>query len=167
MKNSRIIKSFFLLVCFTIFLGVVYPFFVQWIGNILFASKVVGSPIIKEGKIVALEYIGESYQKNSFFWGRPQNEEEKEERKQYYEDKKPEIPIDLITCSASKQDSYISQEAAYFQVERIKEITGLEIQEINDLIEKETRNNIFLEKPMVNVNKLNVLLMELVTKEGT
>ena len=165
MKNSKFLKSFFLLLCFTILLGVVYPFLTQWIGNILFPSKVVGSPLIQEEVIVALEYIGESYQSNIFFWGRPQNEKEKEERKQYFMEKQQQIPIDLITCSASKQDPHISQEAAYFQVERIREMTGLKTQKINELIEQEITNNIFLENPIVNVNKLNILLKELLANK--
>ena len=70
------------------------------------------------------------------------------------------IPADIVTASGSGLDPDISIESAVLQVERISKARGIPVNEIKDLIAKNTENRLlgFLGEPKVNVLKLNILL---------
>ena len=73
---------------------------------------------------------------------------------------KNEIPVDLITASASGLDPNISVQAAHIQVKRIAKVRGLSESAIQKLVDEQT------EKPLaglfgtekINVLKLNIAL---------
>lgn len=73
---------------------------------------------------------------------------------------KNEIPVDLITASASGLDPDISVQAAHIQVKRIAKVRGLSETDVQKLLDEQT------EKPLlglfgtekINVLKLNIAL---------
>lgn len=73
---------------------------------------------------------------------------------------KNEIPVDLITASASGLDPNISVQAAHVQVKRIAKVRGLSESDVQKLVDEQT------EKPLlglfgtekINVLKLNIAL---------
>ena len=71
-----------------------------------------------------------------------------------------DIPIDLLTASASGQDPHISVEAAEFQAPRIAEVRGLSLDQVRALIDDHTEGPVlgFLGKERVNVLELNLAL---------
>ncbi len=72
--------------------------------------------------------------------------------------KKSDIPVDLITASASGLDPNISVQAARVQVHRIAKVRSISTEKLNNLIEEQT------EKPLIGLfgpSKINVLKLNL------
>lgn len=71
-----------------------------------------------------------------------------------------EIPVDLVTSSGSGLDPHISIAAAKYQVERVAKARNMNVEEVEDIIEKYTEGRtfgIFGEK-RVNVLQVNLAL---------
>jgi potassium-transporting ATPase KdpC subunit len=71
-----------------------------------------------------------------------------------------EIPVDLLTASASGLDPDISPAAALFQAPRIAAVRGLSLADVRRLISRLTAGRTlgFLGEPRVNVLELNLAL---------
>jgi K+-transporting ATPase ATPase C chain len=70
MKTQTIIALKFLLVM-TILTGVIYPLFMTAVAQLSFHSKANGSLIMKDGKIIGSELIGQKSDSSIYFWSRP------------------------------------------------------------------------------------------------
>lgn len=192
--KTLIRPALLLLLVLTIITGIIYPLLVTGIAQIVFPERANGSLIVKDGKIIGSELIGQSFDNPKYFWGRlsatgpfPYNAASSSGSN--YGPANPAlfsavqsridalravdsgdvlpIPVDLVTYSASGLDPHISPAAAYYQVARIARVRGLEASHIRTLIEKHTeeRELGFLGEPRVNVLKLNLALDELTTKQ--
>jgi potassium-transporting ATPase KdpC subunit len=70
MKTQMIIALKFLLVM-TILTGIIYPFFITGIAQLCFPHNANGSLVIRDGKVVGSELIGQKFDSNIYFWPRP------------------------------------------------------------------------------------------------
>ncbi len=55
----------------TVLTGVIYPFFVTGIAQLVFPDKANGSLIVKNDTIVGSQLIGQIFTSDKYFWSRP------------------------------------------------------------------------------------------------
>lgn len=164
--------------------GVIYPLLIYTIG-LAFPSGSVGSPIVKEGKIIGFENIGQSFTDDKYFWGRPSavgynaastgGSNKGPSNPDYLAEvqaridtflvhnpgvKKEQIPSDLVTAPGSGIDPNISPESAKIQVKRVAASRNLKESAVMELVSSSVENTV-LGRPVVNVLKLNLKLDEL------
>ncbi|HTX17889.1 MAG TPA: potassium-transporting ATPase subunit KdpC [Bacteroidota bacterium] len=178
------------LVLFTLLTGLIYPYAVTGVSQLIFPTKANGSLIQKDGKVAGSELIGQPFSDPKYFWGRvsatgpyaynggsssgsnlgPSNSALIDEVKKRVSDLKAAdslntspIPVDLVTSSGSGLDPHISVAAALYQVPRVARIRGLKDAEVTSLVDKwtEGRQFGFLGEPRVNVLNLNLALDDL------
>jgi K+-transporting ATPase ATPase C chain len=70
MKTQTIIALKFLMVM-TILTGVFYPLVMTGLAQLSYPSKSNGSLILKDGKIMGSELIGQKFDSSIYFWSRP------------------------------------------------------------------------------------------------
>src|SRR5664279_3727713 len=70
MKKQLIISLKFLLLM-TILTGIIYPFVMTGVAQLSFPSKANGSLIMKNGKLIGSELIGQNFDSTIYFWSRP------------------------------------------------------------------------------------------------
>jgi len=69
MKTIKISLKIFLF--FTILTGIVYPLLITGIAQLIFPAKANGSMIVRDGKIVGSELIGQQFDSAKYFLSRP------------------------------------------------------------------------------------------------
>lgn len=174
----------------TLVTGIAYPLVVTGISQAVFPHQANGSVMVKDGKAVGSELIGQYFSDPKYFWGRPSATgpmpynaaassgsnlgptnpalmDAVKGRIKALRDADPgntaPIPVDLVTASASGLDPHISPAAAEYQVQRVARTRGLGVGVVKDLVAKHTEGRQFglLGEPRVNVLKLNLALDEL------
>lgn len=174
MKN--IITSALLILIFTVGLGVIYPLAVWGVSQVLFPYQANGSIIVKDGKKIGSELLGQQFDSEKYFHSRPsQNNYDaansggsnlgptnKKLIERINSSTEKGIPIDLITTSASGLDPHISPESAEFQIKRIAEARNMNEEKVRQIVLQNTENRQFeiFGEPRVNVLKLNLALDE-------
>ncbi|HRE10110.1 MAG TPA: potassium-transporting ATPase subunit KdpC [Ignavibacteria bacterium] len=181
-KNLK--SSLILTVILILMFGVVYPLGIYTIGLVL-PSNSVGSPIVRGGRTIGFENIGQSFTDDKYFWGRPSavnynaastgGSNKGPTNPDYLAEvqaridtflvhnpgvKKEEIPSDLVTASGSGIDPNITPNSAYIQVKRIAVVRNLPEAHIKALVDQSIENTV-LGMPVINVLKLNLKLDEL------
>lgn len=176
-----------MLLILTVITGIIYPLLVTGISQVFFAKEANGSVIIKDGKAVGSELIGQPFDDPKYFWGRlsatgpfPYNSASSsgsnlgpinpalfsavqgrlDALRKADSTNTQAVPVDLVTASGSGLDPHITPAAALYQVSRIARVRGLDETAVKKLIEAQTEDRQwgFLGEPRVNVLRLNLAL---------
>lgn len=179
-----------MLVVLTIVTGGLYPAIVTAISQTLFSKEANGSLILKDGKPVGSELIGQAFSGPNYFWSRPSaigpfpynaatssgsNQgptnpaltDAVAARIKALRDADPgntaPVPVDLVTASASGLDPHISPAAAEYQANRVAHVRKLTPGRVRELVAQHTEDRQFgiLGEPRINVLKLNLALDKL------
>lgn len=183
-----------LFVLLTLLTGVAYPALITVIAQVVFHDKANGSVIMRDGRAVGSDLIGQTFDDPSYFWGRPSAtgptgynsaassgsnlgptnpalldaiKGRVEAIRVAHPDQTRPVPVDLVTASGSGLDPHISPAAAEFQVARVAKVRGLSEVKMRELIASNTEDRSFgvLGEPRVNVLRLNLSLDASVSKQ--
>lgn len=178
------IVSFVLL---SIITGLIYPFFVTGVAQVVFPQQANGSIIYQNGQAIGSKLVGQPFDDPKYFWGRlsatapyaynaaastgsnlgPTNQaffDEVQGRIDALRQADPgdtaPIPADLVTSSGSGLDPDISVDAALYQVPRVAGARGLDEAALRQLVAQNTQPRFMglLGEARVNVLELNLAL---------
>lgn len=161
----------FLLLSLLVF-GGGYTLLVTGVGQLFFNEQANGSQVTNNEEIIGSKLIGQPFESTRYFAGRnekvsqlsPISKEQAirvEQRTKKLLQENPaqkEVPVDLVTASASGVDPDISVNAANFQVPKIAQERGLKEADIYAIIEKNSHKDWFSDRKYVNVLQLNLSL---------
>jgi K+-transporting ATPase ATPase C chain len=187
MKTQTIIAIKFLLVM-TVLTGVIYPFIMTGVAQLAFPARANGSLVMKDGKIIGSELIGQKFDSSIYFWSRPSAidynpipsgasnlgptsdnlKKQVAERRRLFATNNSladtsAIPKEMLFASASGLDPHISPEAALLQLKRVamaRNLNETQKQKVQQLIKDKTEEPQFLlfGEPRINVFELNLSL---------
>ena len=167
--------------------GVVYPLIVTGIAQLVFPHQANGSLIMKDGRPVGSELIGQPFDDPKYFWSRPSATspfpyngaastgsnlgptnpdllKAVADRAETFRKADPgnsaPVPVDLVTASGSGLDPDITPAAALYQVSRVAKARGISEERLRQLVAEHTQGRRFgvLGEPGVNVLALNLTL---------
>ena len=172
----------------TVLTGIVYPFAVWGIAQVVFPNQAGGSIVVVSNKVVGSSLIGQNFSSPKYFQSRPSAAGDKgydasnsggsnlgptnkalidsvKLRLKNLLEANPgtdahQVPIDLITASGSGLEPEISPAAADLQVARVAHARGLSEDQVRQLIAGNTRPRSvgIFGEPGVNVLMLNLAL---------
>ncbi len=174
-------------VLLSIITGLIYPFVVTGVAQIVFPQQANGSLIMQNGQVVGSTLIGQPFDGPKYFWGRlsatspypdnaasssgsnlgPTNKaltDEVQGRIDALHKADPSntapIPVDLVTSSGSGLDPDISVDAAMYQVHRVASARGLADAQVQQLVMQhlQLRQFLIFGEQRVNVLQLNMAL---------
>jgi potassium-transporting ATPase KdpC subunit len=181
------VRSLLALAAFTIICGVAYPLVVWGIGQAGLASKANGSLVHAHGRVVGSSLLGQDWKGAQWFHGRasavgydadgsggsnlgPNSRDLANAVKERLAATAKEdgvtaaqVPVDLVTASASGLDPDVSLQGALIQVRRVARARGLAPARVEQLVRSHVQDRTlgFLGSQRVNVLKLNIALAEL------
>jgi K+-transporting ATPase ATPase C chain len=182
--KKHLITAFLMTITTTILLGVIYPFVITAVAQVLFKDKANGQIRYRNGEAIGSRIIGQPFTSGKYFHSRPSaagngydaansggtnfaptNQKlidriRTDANTLNQENPAQPVPVDLITTSASGLDPEISPAAAEFQIPRVARERGMSESAIRELVEKHTYQRDFglLGEPRVNVLELNLAL---------
>lgn len=140
----------------TVLLGMVYPAFVWFTGQVFFSNQANGSLIVRKGEIVGSALIGQNFTENKYFWPRPSETPQKPYHAalsgsanlnpshpdlksrvleiRHHFSHAPLLPADMVTASASGLDPYISLDSALLQAPRVAKARNISVEQVRILI---------------------------------
>lgn len=169
--------------------GFVYPVAMTIITGVLFPNKADGSLLLREGRQIGSDLVGQQFTADRYFWSRPSAvgynplpssgtnlgptsrvlRDSIAARAARFGVPVPDVPADLLEASGSGLDPHISPEAAMFQIDRVLAARGGDSTRHDDLVRLVETH---LEGPQfglfgerrVNVLRLNLALDSLIPR---
>ena len=165
--------------------GFAFPVAITGVAQLVFPYQANGSMITIDNQVVGSELLGQDFTEENLFWGRPsanqynmtgvntasgssnQNvssleyKELIEKRIQVLLEQHPglevnDIPMDLISESASGLDPHISSEAAKIQIQRVANANNATIEKVKEIVDRHTDKH-----KLVNVLEVNIEIQKL------
>lgn len=185
MKNHLIICLKITLITSILF-GVLYPLAITGIAKLVAPNGGRGEEIVVNGKVVGFALIGQKFDEDKYFNGRPSAVDynaaatggsnkgpsnpdylaEVQARIDTFlvhnpEVRKDQIPVDLVTASGGGLDPHISPESAMIQVDRIAKIRNIDRADLVNLVQDH------IEKPMLGPESVHVLRLNIALDQLT
>jgi len=180
--KKHLVTSILMTVVTTVLLGIIYPFVVTGLAQLIFPRQANGSMITSNGTLIGSRLIGQPFSSPGYFRSRPSaagtgydagnsggsnlgpmnkmliDRMNGDIQKAQAENPGTPVPMDLVTTSGSGLDPHVSPEAAAFQVPRIARERGISEADVSALVANHTegRQLGFLGEPRVNVLELNL-----------
>jgi potassium-transporting ATPase KdpC subunit len=184
---GQLLPAVRMLVVLSILTGIVYPYLVTGIAQVVFPGTANGSLIVDNGKALGSSLVGQPFDDPKYFWSRPSATSPQpynaaassgsnqgprnpaladavtariKALRDADPDNKAPVPIDLVTASGSGLDPDISIAAAEYQVRRVAKARAVAEDKVRSLIAQNTAGRTLgiLGDPRVNVLKLNLAL---------
>jgi len=168
--------------------GLVYPFVMTGLSQVLFPWRANGSLVTDEkGQVVGSELIAQGFSNPAYFQPRPSAAGDKgydptssggsnlgttskklqdraagdlKRLKQENPDAPGTVPVELVTASGSGLDPHLSPQGALWQVPRVAKARGISAERVRSVVESNVEGRTFgiLGEPRVNVLLVNVAL---------
>ena len=187
MFKSTLRPAISLLLLMSALLGVIYPLIVTGIAQLAFPWQAQGSLLLRDGRIIGSQLIGQEFSDPKYFWGRPSATTPQaynalastasnlgplnpalidavRSRAQLLRAADPgnrqPVPVELVTASASGLDPQISPAAAAYQAGRVARARGIALPRVEALIAGHLQRRFlgFIGEPRINVLELNLAL---------
>ena len=178
------VAGLFLLLAFTLLLGLGYPLLMTGVGQLVFPDQANGSMVQVQGKDVGSSLIGQEFAGGQWFHSRssaggydalasggtnlgPNSPDllkavQQARAKVALQNRVApgDVPPDAVTSSGSGLDPHISPAYADLQVARVAKARGMSVADVQQLVDDHTQGRIlgFLGEPRVNVLELNLAL---------
>jgi K+-transporting ATPase ATPase C chain len=181
------VRSLLVLAAFTIICGIAFPLVVWGIGQAGLSSRANGSLVRAGGHVVGSSLLGQDWKGAQWFHGRasavgydasgsggsnlgPNSRDLAGSVKERLAATAKEdgvtaaqVPVELVTASASGLDPDVSLQGALIQVRRVARARGLAPARVEQLVRSHVQDKTlgFIGSRRVNVLKLNIALAEL------
>ena len=183
--KDQIRPALTMLVILTLLTGLAYPLAVTGLAQLFFPDQANGSLIVRDGKVIGSQLIGQYFDKPEYFWSRPSATapfpynaaasggsnlgptnpaliEAVKARAAALRAADPgnelPIPVDLVTASGSGLDPHISPAAVLYQLKRVARTRGLDENTVLALVTQHTEGRQF---GLLGERRVNVLLLNL------
>jgi K+-transporting ATPase ATPase C chain len=190
MKKNLLISLLYTAVT-TVLLGLGYPLVVTAIAHVAFPKQAAGSLVYNaQGELIGSHWIGQAFTGPGYFHSRPSAAGTgngydptsssgsnlaptnaalitRVQQSVTAEQSATDVPVDLVTASASGLDPDITPAAAFFQLQRIAAQRGVSVDQLHAMVQAHIQQRQFglLGEPRVNVLELNLALDQIATKK--